>query len=452
VKYVSSIIHNFFGDKRSSKATKNTIYSFLIKGYAMLIQFALVPITLNYLDKFHYGIWLVIASILEWFAYFDIGIGNGLRNKLSEALALDDLKLAKVYTSTSYALVTMIFTGFIILFTIANPFLNWGTILNVPPVQVAEVSEVIFFVVIFFCLRFILGIITSVIFANQDPAIRNFIGPLGSTLALVSIILLSNYVSGSLFWIAIIFSGAPLLVLLILTLWLFSTRYKRIRPGISHVDFSYSRKILGLGSSFFIIQVSMLVLYSSANMILTQLYGPEEVTVYNIAHKYFTVGTLLTGIITLPYWSSITEAYHKKDFDWIRESIKKLSHISFILAGGQIVLLLLADFIVYWWVGDMITIPLSLKISLTLYVIIQLIATPYVIFINGVSKIRLQLYVAVLSIVIAIPLAIFFSKTLGFGPSGVVLALISFSLPSGFLWKTQYHKIINGKARGVWNA
>jgi O-antigen/teichoic acid export membrane protein len=450
--YLQSIKYYFLGDQRSTRLIKNIIFSFLIKGYAMFIQFALVPITLDYLDKLQYGIWLVLASILEWFAYLDIGIGHGLRNKLAEAIATGDFKLAKIFTSTAYALITIIFCSFIFIFAIINPFLDWSAILNVSAQQSAELSSVVFFVFAFFCIRFILGLITSVIFANQDPALRNVMGPLGSTLSLILILVLAKYVSGSLFWISIIFSGAPLLVMLVATLILFNTRYKKMKPSISAVNFGYSGKLLGLGVGFFIIQVSMLVLFSSANLVLTQLYGPEEVTVYNIANKYFTIGILVNGIITLPYWSSFTEAYFKKDFEWIRTSIKKLRLFSFLLVAGQILLLLLADKIIELWIGQDITIPWLMKVTLTIYVVIQLLSAPYNIFINGVSRIRLQLYMAILSIIITIPLAIFFCKTLQLGPSGVVIAMICSTLPCGILWKIQSDKIISGKATGIWDA
>jgi O-antigen/teichoic acid export membrane protein len=309
----------------------------------------------------------------------------------------------------------------------------------------------VFFVFAFFCIRFILSLINSVVFANQDPALRNVMGPLGSTLSLILILVLSKYISGSLFWISIIFSGAPLLVMLVASLILFNTRYKAMKPSIRQVDFSYSGKLLGLGVGFFIIQVSMLVLFSSANLVLTQLYGPEEVTVYNIANKYFTIGILVNGIITLPYWSSFTETYVKRDFDWIRASIKKLSLISYLLVAGQIVLMVLADKIIYLWVGQDITIPFLMKVAFTAYVSIQLLAAPYNIFINGVSKIRLQLFVAIFSIVITIPLALLFCRNFDLGPSGVVLAMICSTLPSGILWRIQYKKIMEGSATGIWN-
>jgi len=451
MKYIGLLKHFFFGDERTSRLSKNIFYSFFIKGYALFIQFALVPITLGYLDKFQYGVWLVLASILEWFSYFDIGIGHGLRNRLSEAMAVGDFKLSRIFVSTSYVLVTMIFTGFIFVFAVVNPFLDWNSILNIPTIASSELRELILLVVIFFCIRFILSLISPIIFAAQDSALNSFMGPLGSTVSLIAIIVLSKYVTGSLYWVSIIFSAAPLLVMAVFTLVLFKTRYKHIIPSIKFVDFSYSRKLLSLGLGFFIIQISMLVLFSSANMVLTQLYGPAEVTVYNIANRYFTITTMVSGIITLPYWSSFTEAYQKKDMVWIKDSIRKLNYISLLLVAGLLVSLIFADQLIYLWVGSSVSIPLSMKISLTIYAAIYLLASPYNIFINGVSKIRLQLYVAVISIFITIPLAIFFAKTWNAGPSGVVMAIICSTLIGGILWRIQYHKLVHGQPTGIWN-
>ncbi len=439
------------GHARSKKVNKHIIYSFLVKGYAMFIQFALVPLTLHYLDKFHYGIWLVLASILEWFAYFDIGIGHGLRNKLAEALARKNMPLARTFVSTAYALVTVIFVSCIVLFAIVNPFLDWASIMNVPAQVGEELRETVLFVFAFFCIRFILSIFSAVLYAKQEPAINNVIGSLGSTVSLVLIYLLSQYVESSFFWVAVIFSGSPLIVFLVFTVVLFSTRYRDLRPGIEFIDFHYSRQLLGLGFNFFIIHISMLVMFSSANMVLTQLFGPEEVTTYNIAYRYFTIAIMINGIVTLTYWSPFTEAYVKRDFAWIKSSIKRLEYISFFLIGMLIISALIADQAVALWVGDEIVVPDGLKIALVVFVIIQLISAPFVIFINGASKVRLQLYMSIVSIVITIPLAVLFAKVFEFGPASVVLAMICSTLPSSILWRIQYHKLVNERATGIWN-
>lgn len=451
MKFVKHLNSFFFSDTRTSRLSKNIFYSFGIKGYAMLIQFALVPLTLSYLDKFHYGIWLVLASILEWFSHLDIGIGHGLRNRLSEALAEGNVELARVFTSTSYAIITLLFTGFILIFTIVNPFLDWSIILNTSTELSEELGEIVYLVFIFFCIRFIVSLITPIIFANQDPAINSFMGPLGSTISLLAIVVFSKYVSGSLYWIALIFSTAPLIVMLSFSLVLFNKRYKAIRPDIRHVDFKYSYRLLSLGINFFIIQIASLVIFSSANIVLTQLYGPEEVTVFNIAQRYFTIFLMLNAIFISPYWSSFTEAFYKNDIVWIKKTIRKLNYISFLFIFGLLISLFLADKLIFLWVGKSISVPPTLKIAFTAHVIIQLLAAPYNIFVNGVSKVRLALYGALISIIITIPLSIFFSSTLNAGPSGVVFAIICSTLPSGIIWRTQYHKLINGTAKGIWN-
>lgn len=417
----------------------------------MFIQFALVPFTLGYLDKFNYGIWLILVSIFEWFSYFDIGIGHGLRNKMAEALAQDNTSLARTLVSTAYALISVIFISLIILFAVLNPFLNWAIILNIPADAVTNLSEMIFFVFAFFCLRFILSLITPILYAKQESGINSMIGPLGSTLSLIGILVLAKFVKGSLFWAAMIFSGAPLIVMMIISLILFGKRYAAIAPTFKLIDFSYAKNLLGLGINFFIIHMAMLVLFSSTSVIITQLFGPEAVTDYNIAHKYFTIAILINGIITLTYWSPFTEAFVKKDFDWIKSSIKRLNLVSAILILGVVAAYFLSDWLIALWVGKSIQVSTSMKVTLCIFVIIQVAAAPYNIFINGASKVRLQLYVAIASIIITIPLSYLFCRTLDFGPSGVVIAMICSTLPGAILWKIQSHKLINGSATGIWD-
>lgn len=84
----------FNGDERSVLVKKNIAGSVLIKGWSCVVQFLLVPVTLKCLNQYEYGIWLTISSILLWVDQFDIGLGNGLRNKLAEAIARNEFERA----------------------------------------------------------------------------------------------------------------------------------------------------------------------------------------------------------------------------------------------------------------------------------------------------------------------------------------------------------------------
>jgi O-antigen/teichoic acid export membrane protein len=449
--YLTKIKSRFFGGHaRTNKANKNIIYSFLIKGLSIGCQFALVPLTLHYLDKERYGIWLTMASIVGWFSFFDVGIGNGLRNKLSEALAKGDTPLAKVYVSTSYACVGGIFLSLMLLFWVVSPFLNWAGILNTSRGLAGELQRMMLVVFSLFCLQFILNLIGNILFAHQEPALTNLINPLGNVLSLIVIYILTLTTHGSLFWVSVVFSASPVLILLIFNVLFLGWKYRAIAPGIRYVRFRHSKDLFGLGLQFFIIQVAFIVMYSSANILLIKWFGPTEVTIYNIAYKYFTIALMINGIITATYWSAFTDAYVRQEFTWIRNTIRRMEKVTYLLMGMVVVSTVLANKMIGLWLHNSVQVPLSMQVILCVYTLISLIAAPQHIFLNGTGKVRLQLYTAIYTIVMTIPLAWVFCKVLHLGPEGVILAMICTSLPVTILYKLQYTKIMSGQAKGVW--
>lgn len=450
---IKKLIFKIYNSKheRSKKAIINVILSFLLKGSSIIIQIALVPLTLNYLNKYQYGIWLTLASIFGWFSFFDVGIGNGLRNKLAEALANNDVKLARIYVSTSYAFISLIFMSVIILFYFINPLLNWSVILNVSPELSEEISRLTIYVFTFFSLRFIFGLIGNILFADQRPALNNLIGPLGNFIALIGIVILKFTIPESLFHAAILFSGIPLFVYVIFNLVLFSTKYKFLLPSIKFVRFKFLNDLLGLGMQFFVIQLAAIILFTTSNILLTRFYGPDAVTSYNIAFKYFTIVSMMFGIIVSPYWSAITESFTKKDFKWIRSSVRDLDFIAYGFILICILMFFISDDIYILWVGSDVIVPKSVSLFMAIFVIVRLFGATSNTFINGAGKIRLQLYTAFFTIIFTVPLAYLFCIILDLGPAGVIMATLCTTLPTSILWKIQYNRIISGNAQGIWN-
>ena len=114
------------GSERSVKYKKNTLYMLFLKGISVGISLIYVPLLLNALDTDNYGIWLTLTSIVSWVAMLDIGLGNGLRNKLAVSLANNDILLAKKYVSSAYGVLALYITLFVSVFLIfASFFLSW---------------------------------------------------------------------------------------------------------------------------------------------------------------------------------------------------------------------------------------------------------------------------------------------------------------------------------------
>lgn len=119
------------GNERSVNVKKNIVLMILIKGCSILLSLLLVPLTLDYVDNECYGVWLALSSMVVWISFFDIGINNGLRNKLTAALAHNDYNLGRKYVSTTYAILFLIFMPLMCLLLLAAPFVDWYSLLNI---------------------------------------------------------------------------------------------------------------------------------------------------------------------------------------------------------------------------------------------------------------------------------------------------------------------------------
>ena len=72
-------------------------------------------------------------------------------------------------------------------------------------------------------------------------------------------------------------------------------------------------------------------------------------------------------------------------------------------------------------------------------------------FVNGIGKIKLQMYEGIIGMIINIPISIFFAKNLDMGSAGVILGTIISLTIGSFLIPIQTVKLIRGKAKGIWN-
>ena len=192
-KLISSIGLKIFGagnNRRTVRARKNVLVKFVSTALTLLISFIMVPIVLGFIGKVEYGIWLTISSIIAWFSYFDIGLGNGLRNKLAVALAEDDKEIANIYISSSYALIGIISIVMFLGFFVIADFVSWNSILNTELIPNAELLKIVLTVFFFFSLSFAMKILSSILQAMQLYAINDVIGVITQFFGLFSIIIL----------------------------------------------------------------------------------------------------------------------------------------------------------------------------------------------------------------------------------------------------------------------
>lgn len=436
-----------------SGRTKNIIYnagvSLLMKGSNIICSFLLVPLTIDYVNPERYGIWLTISSIVGWILFFDLGLGNGFRNHFVKARAAGDVELCRRYVSTAYCAITLIVLVVWGISLIINNALYWPGFLKVSDCYARELKTVFMLVCTFTSLNMIVNVFTSLLTADMRPGLASAIGAVGQWLVVAVIVIMKRFTEGSLVTLSLVLVGLPCVMMLVSSLWMFLfTRYRMYRPTLKFFSRPLLRDIMGLGMKFFTIYLCLLVVFQIVNLVISRDIGSLAVTQYNIANKFFSVPYMVVSIIMVPIWSSVTDAYTKQDFPWLRTLVRRLD-IVFLCSTAVSVLMIFAAPLAYrLWIGDKVEIPQALSLTMTCYIILQVLGTIYLNVVNGFGTIRLQLILYIISAVVAWPLFTWSARE--FGLPGIVLVPGLVCLVQGVAARIQVHKIINRTADGIW--
>lgn len=443
-KYFSS------GSERSIIVKKNIAHSFVFKAISIVLSLQIVPLTINYVSAEQYGIWLTISSIVAWISYFDLGLGHGLRNKFAEAKAKGNYELASRYISTAYAVFALIFLCLFLVFAFINFNINWSNFLNVSQVSNEMLQRLLFILVSFFCLNMFFKVINSLLLGDQKTAFASGVSVSEQLFSLVVIYILSKTTQSNLVYLAFSSSCVPFIVLLFVTLFLFSKKgfFHLYSPSFNKIDFSLTKALLGLGVKFFIVQVSLLVIFQFVNIILSRNCGQIAVVQYNLSYKYFNMLYMVAIIILAPYWSAFTDAYTRQDYAWMKSAFTKLN--KFALAAIPVVILMCIVAPVFFrvWIGKSVEVPFTLHLCMALYIYAMTFAGLHMYLLNGMGKVTIQLIVYVFFAIITIPLMDFLSQTIGI--YGVLLLLTIIYLAQAIIGRIQIIKIISRKEDGIW--
>lgn len=449
---VYGFIKNFLlsgENERSAKAKRNIIGAFVIKVITVLSTFITYPIVINYLNPTRYGIFLTLSSIIAWMLLLDVGFGSGLKNKLTEAKARGEILLARKYVSTTYVALAIILIFIILIFLSINPIIPWGKVLNTLSESDNELKYLVLIVFSSACLSFLLRLIISVISADQKPAKVSLIDMIGQLLSLAGLLILIRTTESSLLYAASIICFTPVLVYFITSLFLYKTTYNDIRPSLRFVDFKLTKSLMGLGIKFFVATISALILFQTTNVLISYFVGPTDVTLFNVAYKLFGVGYTAMLIITNPYWAAYSDAYTLQDYDWMRKSFKRLKQVFLWSLVVEVLFLVFSRLIFRIWMGNAIDIPFPIIATVFIYSNLMSWLSVCILPINGIGKVKLQLYSSLGELIAIGPVAIFMAYV--WGTSGIILAPVIVSLPRAIWAPIQLNKLINNKATGIWS-
>ncbi len=437
-------------DRRNKILRNNILLSSLIKIIGLCTSFLIVPITLNYLASEQYGIWMTLSSILIWFSFFDVGLGNGMRNYLAEAIAEKDYKKGKIYLTTTFIMLTVIAIILSIVVVILAFTLDLTRVFNTVTLDNLQLREAVIIASICTLIVFVVKNIGVIYVALQHYAINDLLIVSGNIIALLLIFLCTKVNPiGSLSNVVLIFTATPVVIFLLGSIPLFR-KYSDLRPSFNSFDWTLGKQLLKKGLGFFFIQItSCLVIFGGSNIFITQFIGPEAVTTYNIAYKYFNLIAIAYTIVISPMWNAYTDAYVKNDYAWIKQTFRYALSIWGCTIIGGIIMLIFSPIFYHFWIGETISVPFSVSVSVLLFISFFNLNNCVTALINGLNKITVQIITSIAITILYVSTVLLSGNTLGI--EGVVYCMAGSYAIMSFIHLYQCHLLISRRALGIWN-
>lgn len=300
------------------------------------------------------GAWLVILQILSWVLTFDIGIGNGLKNKIVEAINENRREDVQKYISCSYITNLAITLVLLVVGVRIIDVIDFSNLLNISteviPLSTLQTAFKLAYISI--CLEFFFKIVLNIYQALQKEVVASSMSLISTILLLifVSVVKMENMgdalVAVSAFYIFSI--NVPLIIL---TIILFTTTLKDCKPTLKKWSFPIAKSIITLGGLYFIIQILLLIINSTNKVIISRSYGASIVTEYEPYLKIFSALTAVGSAISLPMWTLVLRADVKKDYVWMRRSKKMVLGFLVLFTVAALLIAALLQLVFNLWLG-----------------------------------------------------------------------------------------------------
>lgn len=404
------------------KIQTDILWLFGAKGTLLLANFVVISITLDLLSTKIYGVWITLYTTISWLSFFDLGLGNGMRNLFAVNRAIGNQEKNKQLVSTSYIIVLGIA---LILLIVGLPFVYYADIarfFNISDIAIPDLRCVLSLLVVVTSLQLITKLINSIFLADQKPALSSLIDCSGVVCSLLLLFILKDRLVGSLFNLSLIITLPTFIISFIVTLFAFNKNYRKLKPSLKCFNLKISNKLINLGLRFFLIQLSALIILQGSNIIILKFIGAEEVSVFSLVYKYFNVIVTIFTLVLTPYWSFFTDSYAKNNYNQLKQGFKQLLISWLAISMVGVVMWIALPFSFKIWLNQELDIPAYLPVSLLLFSIFSNLGSVFIYFLNGTSSyLNFQLAIVLVFAVLLYPLSAYLLPT--YGVLGVVFTM-----------------------------
>ena len=425
MRYFSDLSRRIRSDSRLERIFRGSTTALLGRVLSIVINLISLPLTVRYLGKLEYGIWVTVSTSVTMLAVLDLGIASTLTNSISKAFAADDEAMARRYFATALWMTTGVVLALALIAAAVFPLIDWASVFHLAegsPLATATRWSV-GLCVGFFLLNLPLTLANRVLSGYQENHIANKFAMLNSVLGLIAIVL-TVCVHGGLVALTLAYCAATLLGTLLMNAWLSFLHRPGIKPAPSAVDWRIGRELFGQGSLFFVLQLAGLAVFNTDNLIIAHFLGPQEVTPYSVAWRLCGYASMFQSLLNPTVWPAYSEAYFRGDLDWIRRQYSRIMRGSVLFVGAAaIVIGFTGRFVIRIWAGQAAVPGRLLLWCMCVWVVILSVTVNQAMLMAATERLRVQAVSSTIAAIANLVLSILWVQRIG--ALGVLLATLT---------------------------
>jgi O-antigen/teichoic acid export membrane protein len=337
------------------------------KGLSSVVQLAALPLAIRALGQEKYGVYAVLAALLNWMAIASVTITPGLTMQLVSAHARADRREeARIFGSAlilSTVVAAVLYVGSQFLLRSIGVVGIFGENYSAFTGELYDGVEVLS---AFIAMNLILCVAEATQAGYQKQYVHNMFIAAGNIITIVAILLLVR-AKPTITNMIIAFYAGPLVARALSLIQLLSV-HRYLVGGVFRVELSAMFLIVTTGSAFLLTGVASFCYQSFSVYWVGRWGGPIAATHMSVFITLLSVAGSILMMFLQPLWPAIRDATVRDEFAWIAHTYSRIRKYLMLYVGAAAFAVAIAgNQITHIWVGAAIATSISSQILLALY-------------------------------------------------------------------------------------
>jgi O-antigen/teichoic acid export membrane protein len=324
------------------------------KGVSTVVQLVALPLAIGALGQVRFGVYAMLAALLNWMSIASVTITPGLT-----------VQLVKANVETDHARERKIFGSALVFSAGLACILCLGIQLGIREVGLQRLFGSTYFafadelhsgvvvLAILLALNIALSVADGAQAGYQNQYIHNIFLAIGNVVTILAIAILVRARPTIAHMIIAVYAAPIAARALSLIQLLWSRKY--LAAGVMQIDLPTLRLIAGTGSSFLLTNVASFCYQSFSVYWVGRNLGPLAAAQASVFIIVLGVSGSLLTMFTQPLWPAIQDATVRNDTAWVRRAYTRISkHVMAGFGIAAVIIALAGNYVEHIWIKSAI--------------------------------------------------------------------------------------------------